>query len=53
MIALVQNHVINVLALRRETKTARVQPLAEILIQFFLNRAHKIKLEAKPSAVKI
>ena len=32
MVAFVENHVIDVLPLRRETEAARVQPLAEFIV---------------------
>jgi hypothetical protein len=54
MIALLHDHVIDVLALRRETKAAGVQPLAEFAAQFFLDHAHrKGKINMNPSCVKI
>jgi len=34
MIALVHDHVINVLALRRETETAGAQPLGQVMLRF-------------------
>jgi hypothetical protein len=50
----VKNHVIDVLALGRETETARVQPFAEFLVQFFLDCAHrKTKIDVEPALVKI
>ena len=54
MIALVLDHVIDAAPLRRETKAADVQPFAEILICFFLDRIHlKIKIATNPTLVKI
>ena len=40
MIALLQQHVIDMLALRREPQPARGQPLVQIAVQFFLDRIH-------------
>jgi hypothetical protein len=34
MVALLHDHVINVLALRRETETARAQPLGQVMLCF-------------------
>ncbi len=47
MIALLHQHVVNALTLRRETKTARRQPLAEAGIYSFLNCTHEYKLMAQ------
>ena len=51
MVALLHDHVINVLPLRRETKAARAQPFGQAVIQFFLDQIHcrgKINVNLKP-----
>lgn len=54
MIAFLRDHVVNVLALRREPKAAGVQPFAEILVWFFLDRVHgKGKISRNTKSVKI
>lgn len=50
MVALLHQHVINALALRRETKAARVQTLAKII---FSGGTHEVKLMAENGRVKI
>lgn len=54
MIALLHDHVINVLALRREAKTAGGQSRAEIIICFSLDCIHgKAKIAVSHEPVKI
>ena len=54
MIALLEQHVINLLPLRREPETARVQPLGQTAIQIFLDHAHRrSKISMNPKYVKI
>ena len=54
VIALVEQHVIDLLPLRREPETAGVQPCAEFVADIFLDRAHDTgKIYVNPKRVKI
>jgi len=54
VIALVQQHVIDLLPLRREPEAARVQPLDQATVQFFLDPIHDVdKINMNPKRVKI
>jgi hypothetical protein len=54
VIAFLEQHVIDLLPLRREPKPARVQPFGQTAIQFFLDLAHDIgKICMNPKSVKI
>ena len=54
MIALMENHVINMLSLRRETEAARIEPFAKFIAVFFLDCVHlRSKIVATPALVKI
>ena len=54
VIAFLHDHVIDVLALRREPKAAGVQSFTEILTGFFLDYAHRInKISMGLNRVKI
>lgn len=53
MVALLQQHVVNALALRRKTKAARVQTLAELGALPLFDYTHEIILTARTIRVKI
>ena len=54
MIALLEQHVMDPLPLRSEPEPARVQPLGQTAIQYFLDHAHGTgKICMNPKCVKI